>query len=137
MKTLLHDRSGYPVTGKMREFTGFPPIVGFPGADSCSEVRYMQVTLRRHAALFASVFLIFAWVLLVMVAGTILTSWHSRSITGPRTALSKTSRDIASGFVALGGNRPAFSEISQSWTSKVTVVFPSDATQGRAIEGAF
>jgi len=97
----------------------------------------MQVTLRRHAALFASVFLIFAWVLLVMVAGTILTSWHSRSSPGAHTALSEAPRDLATGVVALGGHRPAFSEISQSWTSKVTVVFPADATQGHAIEGAF
>jgi hypothetical protein len=121
----------------MREFTGFPPIAGFPGADSCSEVRYMQVTLRRHAALFASVFLIFAWVLLVMVADTMLALWHSRSSTVPRTTLSKTSRSIANGLVTLEGKRPAFSEISQSWTSKVTVVFPTDAIQGHAIEGAF
>ncbi|MBW8746929.1 MAG: hypothetical protein JF584_05145 [Acidobacteria bacterium] len=121
----------------MREFTGFPPIAGFPGADSCSEVRYMQVTLRRHAALFASVFLIFAWVLLVMVADTMLALWHSRSITVPHTALSRNILSIASGLVTLGGTRPASSEISQSWTSKVTVVFPTDATQGHAIGGAF
>ena len=97
----------------------------------------MQVALRRHAALFASVFLIFAWVLLVMVADTMLALWHSGSITVPCTIPSKTSLSIASGLVTLGGKRPAFSEISQSWTSKVTVVFPADATQGHAIEGAF
>ncbi len=49
----------------------------------------MQVALRRHAALFASVLLIIAWVLLVMVAGTMLTSRHSRSIPATRTVLSK------------------------------------------------
>ena len=97
----------------------------------------MQVALRRNAALFASVLLIFAWVLLVMVAGTLLASWRSGSVTVLHTALPKTPRDIASSVVALGGYRPASSEISQSWTSKVTVVFPADATQGHAIEGAF
>lgn len=95
----------------------------------------MQVALRKHAALFASVLLIFAWVLLVMVAGTMLTSWRSRFTPAPHAALSKAPRDIAT--VALGGNRPAFSETSHLWTSKTTVVLPADATQGRAIEGAF
>ena len=97
----------------------------------------MQVALRRHAALFASVLLIIAWVLMVMVASTMLTSHHSRSIPGARTVLSKASRDTIGGLVTLAGNRPAFSVISQSWTSKLTVVFPADATQGHAIEGAF
>jgi len=97
----------------------------------------MQVALRRHAALFASVLLILAWVLLVMVAGTMLTSWHSRAIQGTHTVLSNVPGDMATGLVALGGNRPAFPGISQLWTSKTTVVLPADATQGRAIEGAF